>query len=478
MDPSIRLLAEAEQMRIFFILFILLLSGASQAAPDALNEALRAEEAGDDAKAATLFLPLATKGDPVAQYNLGILYTRGLSIQKDYRAAVQWYLAAAEQGNAGAEANLAQLYENGEGVAQDYKKAMQWSTLAARQGDSSAQLHIGQMYAAGLGVPQDYKEAIKWYRLAADQGNAIASARLGECYENGLGVAQDGVMAVKWYGTAANNSSDVNSRNTYLARRAVLEKDITSRQIAAEQARLEDERVQTESLARAEAARIVAEQVTINRVVEDEKLKVAAQAAFDAKVQAQKLADVKKELADVEKELARVKAEAGGRKASRRSRLENEMARRRAEINAEAARRRREILAADKHAKSMKTAKTKQLVKPDVPVREHPLTTAITAAAETKQPIKPEAPVREHTSLIKPEPAKATQGTAVVGQRQVSGKISVNDKTRYPAKVELTDEELKHPLIRELQPSAGSIPGKPLIKIKQIEWSKKQEDSR
>lgn len=454
-------------MRIFFILFILLFAGASQAAPDDLNEALRAAEAGDDAKAATLFLPLAAKGDPIAQYNLGVLYTRGLVIQKDYRVAVQWYLAAAGQGHAGAEANLALLYKNGEGVAQDYKKALHWSVLAARQGNSSAQLQTGEMHAAGLGVPQDYKEAIKWYRMAADQGNAPASAKLGECYEHGLGVAQDSAAAAKWYAAAANYAGDENSRNTYLARRNATEKNINSQHQA--KVRVDAESAQSAADARMQAARAEAaraEQMAINRAAEDARLKIAAQAAFDAKVQAQKLADIEKELAKLKAEQS-AKTERKGAETRRRSEFEIQMARRRAEINAEAERRRREILAADRQAKAENKAAAAKA--------EKEAAAAKAKLSAVQQPAKPTVAMREQAS--KAEPVKSAPAVAETGQRQVTGKITTSDKVKYPARTELTDEELKHPLIRELQPPAGSIPGKPLIKIKQIEWSKKQGES-
>ena len=99
-------------MRTLMIL-MLLLCGTSQAALDPLHEAQWAQEAGDYAKAATLYLPLAQDGNAIAQFNLGVLYTQGQIIQKDYRIAVQWYLAAAEQGHAQAQANVGLLYADG-----------------------------------------------------------------------------------------------------------------------------------------------------------------------------------------------------------------------------------------------------------------------------------------------------------------------------------------------------------------------------
>jgi TPR repeat protein len=455
-------------MRILIaLMMMLLLAGVSQAETDSLNEAQRAQEAGDYARAVTLLLPLAKKGNPVAQFNLGVLYTQGLIIQQNYPVAVQWYLAAAEKGHAEAQANLGQLYKIGMGVPQDFKKAMHWLALAARQGNSSAQLHLGQMYAAGLGVTQDDKEALKWYHLAADQGNAIAHAQLGECYENGQGVAQDSIAASKWLSTAANNAGDQSSRNTYLTRRDEIEKGNANRQLALAQqlARIEAERVKAEDAARADAARIKAEQAAFAHAAEQARQKAAAQAALDAQIQARKLADIEEKSARLKAKQG-VKAERKTAAARRRSELETEMARRRAEINAEAGRRKRQILAEARYAKSVKTSYTKP--------------------ARSDKPMTPEdALIHEHPPMVRSEtnPVKErlTRGKAetVIEQRQATGPIRVSghSKKRYPAKVELTDEELEHPLMHEPQAPGTTGSGRTSIKLKQIEWSKKQDDS-
>ncbi len=438
----------------FTLLF--LLAGIAQAEP--LGEAQRAQEAGDYARAATLFLPLAAKGDPVAQFNLGLLYTQGLIIQRNYPVALQWYLAAAEQGHAQAQANLGLMYERGNGVPQDFKKAMHWLTLSAKQGNSSAQLETGQMYATGMGVPQDYAEAIKWYRLAADQGNAAAHARLSDCYENGLGVAQDSVAASKWLAGAASYANDESSRLAYLARRDAIEKGIASRKLAEQQqqARIEAARVKAAEAALAEAARMKAEQAA----TEQARQKASEKAALNAQIQAKKLADIAEKSARKKAE-QQARSERNSAAAQRKSELEVEMARRRAEINAETAQRKREIAAETRHAKSLKTGVTevKHSGKPqaDIAMRDAP--------SQLKNPVK-EQQTRVDTGAVNEQ-----------NKTRVTGRIGVVSSKKYPAKTELTDEELKHPLMHEAQEPGTGIPGKPLIKLKKIEWSKKQDDS-
>ena len=198
-----------------------MLSGINvlQAEEGALAEAHRAQEAGEYAKAATLYLPLAKNGDATAQFHMGELYASGRVIQQDLQQTVQWYLAAAEQGHAQAQANLGELYAKGRGLPQNYKKAMYWYSMAAKQGNSSAQLRMGDMYAEGIGAPQDFKEANNWYQQSANQGNEVSQSRLAEHYQSGLGVDQDSNAAIKWLNAAASNAADDEGRKKYLARR-------------------------------------------------------------------------------------------------------------------------------------------------------------------------------------------------------------------------------------------------------------------
>ncbi len=41
----------------------------------------------------------ASKGVPIAQFNLGCLYSRGLGVRRDPKSAADWYWRAAQQGH-------------------------------------------------------------------------------------------------------------------------------------------------------------------------------------------------------------------------------------------------------------------------------------------------------------------------------------------------------------------------------------------
>jgi len=62
----------------------------------------------------------AERGDPVAMFELGLCYEKGLGVLQDHAQAAQWYRKAADAGYAGAMCNLGACYENGQGIQQDH----------------------------------------------------------------------------------------------------------------------------------------------------------------------------------------------------------------------------------------------------------------------------------------------------------------------------------------------------------------------
>lgn len=65
---------------------------------DVHSDALEAMEGGNYTVALQSWHELASDGDAVAQYNLGILYRRGLGVIRDDIQAKYWFTAAARQG--------------------------------------------------------------------------------------------------------------------------------------------------------------------------------------------------------------------------------------------------------------------------------------------------------------------------------------------------------------------------------------------
>jgi len=168
------------------------------------EQAMAAYNAGNYKQAFHLLQPLAQQGDAEAQFNLGVMYSKGQGVAQSYQRALAWYQKAAHQGLAAAQYNLSKMYEDGRGVAQDYQQALAWYQKAANQGYSDAQFNLGVMYDEGRGVAQDYQQALAWYQKAANQGDAMAQYNLGVMYYEGRGVAQNYQQALSWYQKAAN----------------------------------------------------------------------------------------------------------------------------------------------------------------------------------------------------------------------------------------------------------------------------------
>ncbi|MEC7786519.1 MAG: tetratricopeptide repeat protein [Nitrospinota bacterium] len=170
-----------KRKKITFILTglgLLFLADSSIALVTDSEKAIDAYNKGNYKTSAKLILPLAKKGLAKAQYNLGVMYEKGIGVEKNLNQAKKWFQFAAEQGLAKAQYNLGLMYGKGKGVEKDYSQAIKWMTLAADQGNGKAQTNLGWMYETGKGVPRDTQKALSWYHLASDQGLAKAQEKL------------------------------------------------------------------------------------------------------------------------------------------------------------------------------------------------------------------------------------------------------------------------------------------------------------
>ena len=167
--------------------------------------------------ALALIGPTMWSGPVLAQnYDKGYeAYDRG-----DYATAFQEWRPLAERGDAIAQYNIGVMYTEGTGVPQDYAEAIRWYRMATDQGYPFAQIALGRMYGVGLGVSKDYVEAMKWYRLAAEQGEAYAQFILSAGYAVGEGVIQDDVIAHMWanLGAALGNEDALKTRDAMAER--------------------------------------------------------------------------------------------------------------------------------------------------------------------------------------------------------------------------------------------------------------------
>ncbi len=113
----------------------------------------------------------------VPSLSWGADFEKGLTAanQGDYATAIKEWTPLAEQGNASAQYNLGIMYSKGYGVLQNYQTAVKWYTLAAEQGIASAQYNLGLYNYKGQGVLQDNIYAHMWFNIAALSGVSIAT---------------------------------------------------------------------------------------------------------------------------------------------------------------------------------------------------------------------------------------------------------------------------------------------------------------
>ena len=138
---------------------------------------------GDYKKAFDIWDPLATGGDAVAMFNIGVLYSQGLGVPEDLEQGVNWYRQSAIKGYAPAQFNLGVAFREGKGIRKSSEKASQWFRAAAEQDHRHAQYNLASLYWIGDGVEKDREEAITWFEKAAKSGDPRAKQILTRIYE-------------------------------------------------------------------------------------------------------------------------------------------------------------------------------------------------------------------------------------------------------------------------------------------------------
>jgi putative methionine-R-sulfoxide reductase with GAF domain len=82
----------------------------------------------------------ADKGEPAAEYALGMRYASGEGVKQDEKEAASWFLKAAENGNVKAQATLGTRYWGGRGVPASLAQAYFWTVLARAAGDPNSKM--------------------------------------------------------------------------------------------------------------------------------------------------------------------------------------------------------------------------------------------------------------------------------------------------------------------------------------------------
>jgi hypothetical protein len=115
----------------------------------------------------------AQKGDPQAQYDLGLSHWHN----ENYKEALPLIRAAADRGHAEAQYLQGMAYLEGRGIVQNYRGAMEQFSKAAEQGHLESEYQMGIFYRDGLASPRDREAAYVWLNVAAAQGHSEALAQ-------------------------------------------------------------------------------------------------------------------------------------------------------------------------------------------------------------------------------------------------------------------------------------------------------------
>ena len=162
--------------------------------------------------------PNSKKLKPYVQYRIGKMFCYGLGTEQDYEKAFEWFERSAKQKNKFAQFSLANLYYYGSGIKKDLSQAFLWYQRASSQGQPYAAYSIAQMYRYGEYVTKDNDTAQRYYKQALsgflkiesdDMANDDLFYKLGQMFKLGLGTDSDVTKAIEYF----RCSAEMNNKN-------------------------------------------------------------------------------------------------------------------------------------------------------------------------------------------------------------------------------------------------------------------------
>lgn len=162
--------------------------------------------------------PNSKKIKPYIQYRIGKMFCYGLGTEQDYEKAFEWFERSAKQKNKFAQFSLANLYYYGSGVEKDLSQAFLWYQRSSSQGQPYAAYSIAQMYRYGEYVTKDNDTAQRYYQQALsgflkiesdDMADDDLFYKLGQMFKLGLGTDSDVTKAIEYF----RRSAEMNNKN-------------------------------------------------------------------------------------------------------------------------------------------------------------------------------------------------------------------------------------------------------------------------
>lgn len=140
---------------------------------------------------------LSLKGNPEANYHLGMMHNNGIEYPKDYKKAFELFTKAAEGGDPLGAYKLGCYFEGqaGDAVKADPQKALKFKRISAVAGYVNAQSDVGIEYFK----LKKFSEAAKFWKMAALQGHPQSTYNLSQLYLDGTALPKDLVLAYAYF---------------------------------------------------------------------------------------------------------------------------------------------------------------------------------------------------------------------------------------------------------------------------------------
>jgi len=202
------------------------LSGMAAQAQTALDAAQAMATMLDGAQAGisgtdlvTALEDAAEAGEPMALWQLGLMYESGEGVMQDRAKAFSYFSQIADEhadaAPKGLEADIVaqsfvkvgEYYREGLPAAgipkdEDYSNKLMMHA-ASYFGDADAQYRVGKLYLDEKELGDNPLQSARWLSLAARKGHVGAQAQLGEMLFNGEGIGAQPIEGLMWL-TVAN----------------------------------------------------------------------------------------------------------------------------------------------------------------------------------------------------------------------------------------------------------------------------------
>jgi TPR repeat protein len=165
----------------------------------------------------------AAAGQPMALWQLGVMYENGEGVDKDPVKAFGYFSQIADEhadtAPKGVEADIVaqsfvkvgEYYREGlpeAGIQKDEDYSNKLMMHAASYfGDADAQYRVGKLYLDDEELGDNPLQSARWLALAARKGHAGAQAQLGKMLFNGQGIEPNPVEGLMWLTVASRRAA-------------------------------------------------------------------------------------------------------------------------------------------------------------------------------------------------------------------------------------------------------------------------------